>query len=1412
MSGTPRLSRVLTPRLSDRQRLGKPPITVYAWGRGDLGQLGLGEEEEEDRDEPTPVKALEGKDVVSVAAGEYHSAFLTSDGEVYVAGNNDSGQLGVGSHTPQPTPVRVAALDTRTITHVACGQAHSVAVTDAGALASWGASELGQLGQKEAAEVTDVAQPRIVKGSREMRFARVACGATHTLALTGAGEVYSFGQGNFGALGHGSLANALVPQHVFALWGFAIVQNHSAALSLDGRVFAWGWGKYGQLGLGTTANEASPRRVRDQLSRERVVQIACGSSHTMALSSDGAVFSWGQGRWGQTGHGHERDTLTPALVRGLSHRAAVQIAAGSRHSLAVTDDSQVFGWGEGERCQLGRFEGPTSQLTPRALKDLPGEALEQRLLFVTAGGEHSFAVYQRRRLGGSSSALPTPATAATPQPLRPIQEELQISPAAAAAGAAGGAHPEPEPAEERYQGPEEGEEAAGEDRMAEEAVHVLRPDDTDSDSMEVATPPAVSPPLSPRPLLAIGSPPSEAVTFSPTSSPSLHSEVFMRAAASPPLASEDPPGPHPSSAYTHPDSHPHQVSPTGRSEAQAQEAGAGQGQGGGEGARGSTLLQPQQEQQQQQQQPPLPLPSTDILLRPPLLGQQGGADASASLLSQGPPLRAADGAGADAGGDAADDGEGLLCLGPALQQQPEVLAEIQSAVQPQSVLQPEAMFASHPSREDLSAFMGGGNSTAAAATEAEDEAMAGGEDFSGAHMHAHPAAAPARIADVAGGAEVDSESRGQDEHGLGGGGDGASTNGTAEIGPGGSARTHPGAGNTEGGAAWGSDRTTLGHLDASGIGHLASRNDAVGPSSSSSSHEENGPVDVTGGSTEMDVEAPALPGAAGEEAMGTGAVATREHEVESGTRMGLMRLPLAPPDVLAALQDAKASGQVAQLEHVIEEVFRSPGFLVHAFRLHPEEHAELAGMGAPSAHTPSHNLHTWTATEGEGPGLDIWRLRTFYQELLELYNADVLKRLAATAGRLLEGMEKYSGRVPDPRWIRALLVLLQCPLIGEQGVGDAMSTRLFMIFVRLSAAAENQVVAWLATYPRDVFGGRFLRGVHKYITNRQQALGGRAIPPDIAAAVKVLGVLHAANQRASLVPYGDLYSTAISQHASLKVPYVLNPIAKSHILQGEAALEKSQQVHATLVQHALGNPHTSPVLLLVVMGQTLILEDLKEVQPQLGKGLQQLLDTEADVAATFALTFQVEYEYFGEMRSHELLPGGAHLTVTNDNRQRYVELYVDYVLRESIREQFAAFSRGFLQPGAAILESARLARQLAHLLTEGGGALGGAGPGAAGGRVCGGPALSLFRHEELELLICGLPHFDFDVLERVCKYEGGFTQSSPPVLWLWQVVRAMSFEEKKKLLFFTTGSDRAPIGGLGTLNFVVMRNGPDSDR
>ena len=152
------------------------------------------------------------------------------------------------------------------------------------------------------------------------------------------------------------------------------------------------------------------------------------------------------------------------------------------------------------------------------------------------------------------------------------------------------------------------------------------------------------------------------------------------------------------------------------------------------------------------------------------------------------------------------------------------------------------------------------------------------------------------------------------------------------------------------------------------------------------------------------------------------------------------------------------------------------------------------------------------------------------------------------------------------------------------------------------------------------------------------------------------------------------------------------------------------------------------------------------------------------------------------MRTHALKPGGADIPVTAHNRQEYVDLYTKWILHDSIALQFSAFAVGFYEVGylshESMIESTSCGRALGSNLT-------------CALQACGGPALTLFRSEELELLICGLPHLDFFSLESAgTRYDGGYYAEHPTIKAFWSTLHTFTLEQKKKFLFFCTGCDR----------------------
>ncbi|TFG82852.1 MAG: RCC1 repeat-containing protein, partial [Spirochaetales bacterium] len=156
--------------------------------------------------------------------------------------------------------------------------------------------------------------------------------------------------------------------------------SHTVALKSDGTVWTWGDNSYGQLGDGTTTERTTP--VLDSV-LSGVVAIAAGGCHTVALKSDGTVWTWGSNDYGQLGDGTTTDSPTPVPVSSLSGVTA--IAAGYQHTVALkSDDGTVWTWGWNDYGQLGD-DTTTDSPTPVPVSSLSGVAA------IAAGGVHTVA-------------------------------------------------------------------------------------------------------------------------------------------------------------------------------------------------------------------------------------------------------------------------------------------------------------------------------------------------------------------------------------------------------------------------------------------------------------------------------------------------------------------------------------------------------------------------------------------------------------------------------------------------------------------------------------------------------------------------------------------------------------------------------------------------------------------------------------------------------------------------------------------------------------------------------------------------------------------------------------------------------------------------------------------------------------
>ncbi len=325
---------------------------------------------------------LSGKTIIAVSADVSHGLALCSDGTLAAWGSNSWGTLGNNSTTDSSVP---AAVDTsgvlagKTVIAVSAGSYHSLALCSDGTFAAWGLNTSAQLGNNTTANSlvpVAVNTAGVLSGKTVIS---VSAGATHSLALCSDGTVVAWGGNGSGQLGNNSTTDSLVPVAVNAtgvLSGKTVVavsagSSHSLALLSNGTVAAWGNNYSGLLGNNSTINSSVPVLVNTAgvLAGKTVIALSAGRDHSLALCSDGTVAAWGFQGFGALGNNSTTSSMVPVAVSTagvLAGKTVIAVSAGGSHSLALCSDGTLTAWGYNYHGELGTND-TANRYTPTAV-------------------------------------------------------------------------------------------------------------------------------------------------------------------------------------------------------------------------------------------------------------------------------------------------------------------------------------------------------------------------------------------------------------------------------------------------------------------------------------------------------------------------------------------------------------------------------------------------------------------------------------------------------------------------------------------------------------------------------------------------------------------------------------------------------------------------------------------------------------------------------------------------------------------------------------------------------------------------------------------------------------------------------------------------------------------------------------
>lgn len=315
---------------------------VWAWGSNTSGELGDGSNTQ--RNSPTAVSGLTGITVTAIIAGQGHSIALKSTGSLLSWGNNGFGQLGKGSSGNSNIPVAVSSLTN--VVSIGAGNLHSMAVKSDGTAWVWGANHSGQSGTGGTTSLSPLQLPG-VSGAVGM-----SGGIAHSLLFLADGTVWGSGQNSYGQIGDGTRIGRTSFVRVPDVNGATQVAAggyFSLSQVNNGTLWAWGDNYTGQLGNAQKSNRLTPTIAV----LEPMQKISVSNSHALSVDMNGSVWAWGGNQYGQLGTGSQNvERLVPALVSGIT-TTVLDVAAGEGHSMALTSDHKVWTWGFNYYGQLG---------------------------------------------------------------------------------------------------------------------------------------------------------------------------------------------------------------------------------------------------------------------------------------------------------------------------------------------------------------------------------------------------------------------------------------------------------------------------------------------------------------------------------------------------------------------------------------------------------------------------------------------------------------------------------------------------------------------------------------------------------------------------------------------------------------------------------------------------------------------------------------------------------------------------------------------------------------------------------------------------------------------------------------------------------------------------------------------------
>lgn len=409
--------------------------TVYRWGCI-LGLTPMSDAGARTIHVPQEVTDVGSKNIF-IAAGPYSCAVVNVYGDIKTWGVGSCFRLGHGDVADCPSPKFVAELRTKIfvdmlltsydkaqtiptdnanmdinpahgfnekrIQQLSAGMSHGALLTCNGTMYIWGAHK--GTGVSQDTETTETYYEPTLLSHFSTKIKRIACGSNHTIVVTVAGMVFSWGCNDSGQLGLGDLRPRVFPEHVstleYAINVFAGYNNTCCITTTKhdnfvndevGSAWVFGSASGGKLGLGETCTVSSVMTPRKLTYISGVYKVVLGNTHSLLLQHDGVVYATGSGANGRLGTG---DTgVIHSFKRINTELKFIDIAVGSSHSLAISMEHDLYGWGKGKYIT----KTDESLLQPTLIDGLPSQIGVSKVIAVSAVANHSFVISEEGHL------------------------------------------------------------------------------------------------------------------------------------------------------------------------------------------------------------------------------------------------------------------------------------------------------------------------------------------------------------------------------------------------------------------------------------------------------------------------------------------------------------------------------------------------------------------------------------------------------------------------------------------------------------------------------------------------------------------------------------------------------------------------------------------------------------------------------------------------------------------------------------------------------------------------------------------------------------------------------------------------------------------------------------------------------